>query len=146
MDALNILRADHQRLRQLFVNIQGESGRQQQHLLFDSIKRQIEEHTYAEETVFYPYLARYGEFEKTVQDSFREHAHFRELLSELAAIGPQGESFSALMMNLIRTVETHVQNEEDELFPKVRAILGSSEREGLGRHIILAKNELGKAA
>ena len=56
-------------------------------------------------------------------DSRLAHEHVKELLIELQDIDLDEETFEAQFQELMHTVEQHVAQEEDEMFPEAEHIL-----------------------
>jgi iron-sulfur cluster repair protein YtfE (RIC family) len=142
MDALDLLKSDHERVKALYGQFKNSSGRQQQILLFDNIRNELEAHTAMEETVFYPAVGKYPEISGMIEHSYKEHQEVKTLLNEINTL-PDGSADLALKVDtLMKNVEHHVQEEETELFPLVRKVMKRAERENLGRHMQAAKPEL----
>jgi hemerythrin superfamily protein len=58
-----------------------------------------------------------------VADSRLAHEHVKDLLIELQNIDLDAETFEAKFQELMHTVEQHVAQEEDEMFPEAEQIL-----------------------
>ena len=54
MDALELLKKDHDTVKELFEKAEGNNNEKQQKKLFEQIKTELETHTHIEETVFIP--------------------------------------------------------------------------------------------
>ena len=80
MDALELLKEDHQRISDLFADAKTYSDMKR---LFDSIKNQLEMHAHMEETVFYPEYQKHEALKSLVQDAKTQHALIQELLQDL---------------------------------------------------------------
>ena len=78
-----------------------------------------------EENVFYPaYETVTGKNgTQLVADSRLAHEHVKELLIELQDIDLDEETFEAKFQELMHTVEQHVAQEEDEMFPEAEQML-----------------------
>lgn len=146
MDALEFLKGDHDRVRLLFEQARTESGFQQKKLLYENIRNDLKMHAHCEETVFYPAIHRTGRFGDLVVKSRAEHDQLRRMLDRIDAL-PEGTlELDARLDELFHEVDTHVQKEERELFPQLRKIWKRDERENLGRHLQVAKDEQLEAA
>ena len=73
MDALELLKQDHQKVRQLFEQCQAAKDKKQQKQIFKEIKTELETHTRLEETIFYPAIEEYEELKDMVLESLEEH-------------------------------------------------------------------------
>ena len=72
-------------------------------------------------------------------ESYEEHHVADVLTMELAAMTPSEERFDAKMAVLIENVTHHMDEEEQEWFPKVRAGLGRNQLNELGQRMIEQK-------
>ena len=90
-------------------------------------------HTYIENEVMYPRVRELlPELEDDVLESYEEHHVADVLVMELAAMEPDAERFVPKMTVLIENVTHHMEEEEQEWFPKVREGLGRKQLQELG--------------
>src|ERR1022692_4129209 len=54
MDALELLKTDHAKVRELLKKAQNTKDETQRKRLFEQIRTELETHTHIEETIFYP--------------------------------------------------------------------------------------------
>lgn len=141
MDALDVLRSDHEKVRSLYEQIKsgGEAGTQTR--LMAQLREELDTHARIEETVFYPAFKNYPEFRGILGDAYADHREIKNLLRQI----DDARDFNGLDA-LMGKVDTHVKDEESALFPMVRKLMKRSEREVLGRHLIAAKSERAEAA
>ena len=118
-DAIAMLRADHQRVRDLFHQYQAESDPRVQRALAEAACTELDIHTQLEEQIFYAAVgdetSRTGE--ELVQVAIEDHQHIKHLMAALRAIGPDNQAFDATFTELVQTVEHHVEAEESAMFP-----------------------------
>ena len=136
-DAIVLLKDEHKEIRKTFRAFEkaGDRAYASKGKLVDRMIEQLTVHTYLENEVMYPRVrALLPEVEDDVLESYEEHHVADLLVVELAAMKPEDERFTAKTTVLIENVRHHMQEEEEEWFPKVR--------EGLGRK---ALQELGAA-
>jgi len=67
-----------------------------------------------------------------VLESYEEHHVADVLVLELSAMKPDAERFTAKTTVLIENVEHHMEEEEQEWFPKVREGLGRKQLQEIG--------------
>jgi hemerythrin superfamily protein len=146
MDVLELIKIDHRRISDLFVDIKGESGRQQRLLLFQNIRHDLELHTYAEENVFYPAFRNYPAFQGLLKEFYSDHADVKKMLKEISEMGVDTVEFENKIVELINHVEAHVAEEEGEFFSLVKQEMKRREREQIGRLFELVKHEREEAA
>lgn len=90
-------------------------------------------HTYLENEVMYPEVrSLLPELEDDVLESYEEHHVADVLVMELAAMQPDAERFDAKMTVLIENVTHHIEEEEQDWFPKVREGLGRKQLQEIG--------------
>ena len=79
MNALELLKADHEKVQQLFKKAE-DANPERQRQLFEEIKEELETHTHIEETVFYPAVKEADELKDMVLESLEEHKQVKTLL------------------------------------------------------------------
>lgn len=141
MDALELLKEDHQKVKRLFKQIEGTDDPAKRQELFDQIDTELEIHSHIEETIFYPALENFDELKDMVEKAWDEHAEVTALLGELEKLGVDSDTFAEELTALIETVEHHVEEEEDEMFPAVREIIAASTLEDLAKQLAAAKGK-----
>jgi hemerythrin superfamily protein len=146
MNAIELLKKDHQKVAGLFKKYEGagDDASSEKEELFRMIKRELDVHARIEEEIFYP-AARQAPSEETqdlVAEAGEEHKQIKTLLAELDGMDADDEQFGAKMKVLQEDVEHHVEEEQDELFPKVRKALDNDRLEDLGRRLEARKRSL----
>jgi hemerythrin superfamily protein len=142
MDAITLLKDDHQTVEQLFKRFEkaGDRAHVQKRQIVDRIIEELSVHAAIEEQVFYPVArAAVPKTEDLVLESLEEHHVVKWLLSELVDMDPAHERFDAKVTVLIENVRHHVEEEESDFFPKVRKQLGRKELTDLGETMADAK-------
>src|SRR5215216_2103507 len=139
MTAIELLMKDHRKVDDLFAQI--ESGAGDPEMIFDQIYSELSLHADVEESLFYPELEQRAETADTVQHSYKEHQEVRTMLDELAAGNPGSAEWLAQLNELKQSVQHHVREEENELFPKAQRTLGDERLRELGRKIEQTKQE-----
>ena len=144
MDAFSLLKADHQKVAELFEQLESAGG-QSKLRVFEQIKNELELHAEIEEKVFYPALEEPEETHDLTLEAYEEHAVVKKLLRELGRARTANEDWQAKAKVLQENVEHHVEEEENELFPKAEAALGEEEIERLGERLAMAKTRKQRA-
>jgi hemerythrin superfamily protein len=139
MNALEILKNDHQKVKELFQEATHVSDTSKRKDLFDKIDTELEIHAHIEETVFYPAVEDHEELKDMVAEALEEHEEAKTLLEELEEIGVDSHEFGSKLQQLIEAVEHHVEEEEGEMFPKIREVFEEDELEQLGQDLESAK-------
>ncbi|HEY7322868.1 MAG TPA: hemerythrin domain-containing protein [Candidatus Binatia bacterium] len=139
MNALDILKQDHQTVKGLFQEATRTSDQKARGKLFDKIDAELETHAHIEETIFYPALEQHEELADMVAEAREEHQQVKVLLEEIEEAGADNHDFGAKLQELMENVEHHVKEEEGEMFSKVREVFYEEELEQLGRQLESAK-------
>jgi hemerythrin superfamily protein len=139
MNALEVLKQDHQKVKGLFQEVSKGGDPSNRKELFNKIDTELEIHAHIEETAFYPALNAYEELKDMVAEALEEHQVVKIMLEELEELGSESHDFGSKLQELIESVEHHVEEEEGEMFPKVRKIFDQSQLEQLGQALESAK-------
>ena len=142
MDAITLLRDDHKTVEQLFKRFEkaGDRAYVEKRQIVDRIIEELSIHAAIEEQVFYPVArATVADTEDIALESLEEHHIVKWLLSELVDLDPAAERFDAKVTVLIENVRHHVEEEQDEFFPKVRQGLSRAQLADLGEALVERK-------
>jgi len=133
-DAIVMLKADHKEVKKIFRDFEKADTEKTNGELVKQIIELLTVHTYLENEIMYPAVRRLmPDLKDDVLESYEEHHVADVLCTELYAMRPSDERFDAKTTVLIENVRHHIEEEEQEWFPKVR--------EGLGRKLL---SELGE--
>jgi hemerythrin-like domain-containing protein len=141
-DAIVLLKDDHKQIRKVFRDFQsaGDEATDRKGKLVDTMIELLTQHTYIENEVMYPRVRELlPDLEDDVLESYEEHHVADVLVVELANMKPDAERFDAKTMVLIENVRHHIDEEEDEWFPKVREGLGRKTLQEIGAEMEKAK-------
>ncbi|MEU9048563.1 MULTISPECIES: hemerythrin domain-containing protein [unclassified Kitasatospora] len=141
-DAIVLLREDHKEVRRLFreyrglVQGDGDGGAQARHEKVEQIVEALTVHTYLEDELVYPRIRKEVPGLAETMDRAKEEHHVADLLcEELSRMVPDDDGYDAKTAVLIDAVERHIEEEEDDWFPKVRAALGRNELREIGERM-----------
>ncbi|NMH96215.1 hemerythrin domain-containing protein [Pseudonocardia acidicola] len=138
-DAIVLLKQDHKEIRKLFRDFQaaGENATKRKAKIVDKILEALTVHTYVENECMYPAVRKLlPEVTDDVLESYEEHHVADVLCMELAALKPDDERFDAKTTVLIENVTHHIEEEEQEWFPKVREALGRKKLQEIGAEML----------
>jgi hemerythrin superfamily protein len=142
MNAITLLKADHKTVKTLFKQFErlGDNAKSEKKKIVERIIKELAVHAVIEEQVLYPAARKAApDSEDTVLEALEEHHIVKWTLSELENMSPDAERFDAKVAVLIESVRHHIEEEEGELFPKIREALGRKELEALGASLEAAK-------
>ena len=134
MDALDLIKQDHKRLRKLLEETLGAEGSEREQRM-DFLRTELVAHERMEEEVLYPRLREENKARETVLEGYEEHHVADVLLDELLDVPPDTDLWKAKVKVLKENVEHHMDEEEDELFKDARAILDREELKRLGERM-----------
>jgi hemerythrin-like domain-containing protein len=142
MDAITMLRDDHRTVEKLFKRFEDAGPRAfvEKRKIVDRIIEELSVHAAIEEQIFYPVTrATVPAVEEVALESLEEHHVVKWVLSELEAMDPEDERFSAKVTVLIESVRHHVREEESDYFREVRSELGGKALNELGEALATAR-------
>jgi hemerythrin superfamily protein len=150
MDAIAVLKRDHEEVERLFRQFEKltERAHRSKQKIVMKIIRELAIHAAVEEMLFYPAVRTAAlkanvralkEAADTVLESLEEHHVVKWTLSELEKMKPEDERYDAKVQVLMESVRHHVEEEQEDLFPKARRLLGDDLLFELGDRIEKAK-------
>jgi hemerythrin superfamily protein len=147
MDALELLKQDHQKVKELFEQAEANDEAKEKRKIFQQIKKELETHARIEETIFYPAVEKHEELKDMVLESYEEHKQIKTLLREMDDLASDSEKFEPKLKVLQENVEHHAEEEEEgKLFPQVRELMDEAALEELGQELEAAKGKRSRAA
>lgn len=149
MDAVKLLMADHKEVKSLFKQYEslGEKAQTKKKAISNKIILELQVHTQIEEEIFYPTVreaTKSEKIKKLLNESVEEHHLVKVLLSELKERNSVDEVYDAKMTVLKESVDHHVKEEHEELFPGAKKAIDKNEMEELGVELKKRKAELKK--
>lgn len=142
MDAIALLKADHKAVSKLFREYKSakRAGRASRSKIVDRVIEELSVHAAIEEQVLYPAVREeVPELEDDILESLEEHHVLKWTLAELSAITVDDERYDAKVTVMMEQVRHHVEEEESDWFPKVRAALPRARLRDLGAELASAK-------
>jgi hemerythrin superfamily protein len=147
MDALELLKQEHQKVKELFEQAEESEAGTEQKRIFHQIKTELETHARIEESIFYPAMQKHQELKEMVREAIEEHNQVKSLLKEMENLVDDSEKFESKLQILMENVEHHAEEEEEgKMFPKVREIVDRATLDKLGQELEAAKGKKGQAA
>lgn len=133
-DALELLTAQHDRIRELFASLSRRAAGPSQ-VKIDEVRELLStlvKHAEIEEMIFYPAVREVLSDDDLIDESLEEHHAVELLLYELERSPAEAERFDAKITVLSELVQHHLEEEEGELFPRVREALDDERLRQLG--------------
>jgi len=145
MDAIALLKQDHQKVKQLMSDLEKttERGVKTREELFGKLMAELTVHEKIEEEIFYPAVKERAETKKVeelIAESYEEH-HFVDMIAaEITATPFDAEEWGAKFKVMMENIEHHaIEEEEGKLFPKVQRAFSKEELQDLGTRMLELK-------
>jgi hemerythrin superfamily protein len=132
MNAIDMLEGQHREVANLFEKIERARGTKTKEQYFIKLADNLAIHATIEEHHFYP-AVREKRTEDILLESLEEHLAIKRVLSDLLDVDIEDETFDAKLTVLKEEVEHHVEEEEKDLFPKVKKVLDEGQLEAIGK-------------
>ncbi|MGL5083927.1 MAG: hemerythrin domain-containing protein [Microcoleaceae cyanobacterium] len=139
LDLQDIIRLDHHKASKLFKQIERADDPNKVQEYFGQLYKDLSVHAEAEEQVVYPAVSS---FYKNTQELYDEQAAMKQALEKLRSLNPATAEFKSEVQALQQAVTQHVQQEEREMFAKIRENLSDDQRKALATEFKTAKSQL----
>lgn len=114
-----LLRADHAKVKGLFEEFESAGDESSKENICITTLRELIVHDMLEEEIFYPALREVVDDQEIVDKAGEEHHVMKFLITELAQMKPDHERYDARYKVMAENVKHHIEEEENELFPKI---------------------------
>ncbi len=147
MNAIELLKDDHQRVLKMLDDITGTTERavKKRTELLAQIEAELKIHTQIEEEDFYPAYRNAGGKPslKMYHEAVEEHRAVEALvLPDLMDTDPGTVEFSGRVKVLKEMLEHHIEEEEGEMFPEASKLLSKEELTLLGEQMAAKRKSL----
>jgi hypothetical protein len=144
MDALTLLKDDHDQLKKLMEELDGttERGVKTREKLFTRIQTDLTVHETIEEEIFYPALKEHPKAKEIVLEGYEEHNVVDMVMEEITTVPYDDETWGAKFTVMKENVEHHIEEEENEMFKQARKVFDEDELRSLGERMQTRKDEL----
>jgi len=141
MNAIELLKSQHREVEKLFSRIEKAKSSDLKEKLFTDMADKLAVHATIEEHHFYP-AVRAKRTEDILLESVEEHLGIKRVTADLLQTEVDDQTFDAKIAVLKEQVSHHVEEEETDLFPKVRKLLQPDELEAIGQEMTAEQSEL----
>ena len=144
MDALQLLKGDHEKVRRMLAELAATTQRAEKTRTetFERLKHDLTVHETIEEEFLYPALEEFAKTKDITLEAFEEHHVVGEIVAELEATAVSDERWGAKLTVMKENLEHHIEEEEGEMFPKARQVMDPDELLDLGDRMAARKKEL----
>ncbi|HEX8592006.1 MAG TPA: hemerythrin domain-containing protein [Pseudomonas sp.] len=149
MNAIELLEQDHVRVKDILTQLSESTERalKKRTDLLSKLEMELTIHTQLEEEILYPAFKEAGGKEQDVMyyEAKEEHRTVDSLvLPDLKATDPGSPEFSGRVKVIKELLEHHIEEEEEEMFPQCKELLGNERLEEIGAQMETLKAELKK--
>lgn len=149
-DALEILTQDHRSVQKLFREFQDvvendDMNKDRKNEIVQDACEQLIIHSMIEEEIFYPAVTKAVGDQEIMDEAKVEHEGCDDLIQQLRGMEAGDELFDAKFIVLGEAMNHHIREEEEEMFPRVRAAAleaATLDLDRLGRRLEERKREL----
>jgi hypothetical protein len=139
MDALKLMKEDHEKLKKLLERAEHAQAENSRENLLEKIRTELKPHERMEEEVFYPALKGHRKAKDIVLEGYQEHHVADVIFAELQNTPVGSDVWKAKMKVLKEGLEHHIEEEEGEMFKTARAVFDKNELEALGEQMAAVK-------
>ncbi|GAA3204059.1 hemerythrin domain-containing protein [Nonomuraea helvata] len=141
-DVIAVLVKDHREVEQMFSKLEHMKGgiSDEAKTLAEQVVIELVRHSVAEEEYLYPAVRKHVPGGDEIADhEIAEHSEAEETMKRLEALEPGDDDFWPTTELLMRQIRHHLQEEEGDLFPKLRAACPPEQLVELGEKVQRAK-------
>ncbi len=139
-DVTRILEQDHRKVEELFAQIKKQQGAIRGRLV-ETLASELRTHMRVEETIVYPFIVKQlaTDGKDMVEEAKTEHEGARKVLADVERLSPSEPGFDGAFEMLEAGISHHVEEEETEVFPKLRKSASAEQLNEVGQRVIEAK-------
>ena len=139
-DVVDVLTTDHHEVLDLLQQIKSSSDPEQRRDLADTVISELVRHSVAEEMYVYPAMRKHlPDGEGAVEHDISEHKEIEKTLKKLEGVSADDAEFTQLLEELENVLRDHVQDEEVQQFPGLRAQVPREELVEMAQKVEAAK-------
>lgn len=148
MDALKLLKQDHEKVKKLLEEADETTERavKTRTEVLAKIKHELTVHEIIEEELVYPAFQKQAKLKDVVLEGYEEHHVVDTIMGELLETDVEDETWAAKLAVMKENIEHHIEEEEGEMFKKARQLFSDLELETLGNAIEARKKEVQDAS
>jgi hemerythrin superfamily protein len=142
-DAITLLTEDHNKVKKMFKEFEklckkdDEEGKEE---LAIQICKELTVHAQLEEEIFYPVVREAIDDDELMNEAVVEHTTAKDLITQIQSMRVSDPMYDAVVKVLGEYINHHVEEEQNEIFPKARK--SKLDLEEIGREMAERKEVL----
>jgi hemerythrin-like domain-containing protein len=144
MDALKLLKQDHDEVKKMLSDLESTTERAEKTRTegLATLKQELDVHEAIEEEIFYPALKDHPKTKDLALEGYEEHHVVDMVMGELEGVDVSDETWMAKFTVMKENLEHHIEEEEGEMFPQAEQVFDDAELDELGDRLQARKEEL----
>jgi hemerythrin superfamily protein len=140
-DVIGVLIKDHREVEEMFGQLQsGGMSADERETLTQKVVTELVRHSIAEEMYLYPTVRKSVPGGGEIADQeIKEHGEAEKTMKRLEGLKPGDPQFEQALTTLMTEIRQHVQEEEEQLFPKLAQHVSETDLKELGEKVQQAK-------
>lgn len=139
-DLIDAIIADHREVQAVFTEIEASEDARNKRELVEHVIAELVRHSVAEEQYLYPTARKaLPDGDELVDHELEEHAEAEQVMKDIENTDSTDPKFPELVGKLIADIRHHLEDEEEDLLPKLRAACDPEQLGELGRKFEQAK-------
>ncbi|MUL41174.1 hemerythrin domain-containing protein [Streptomonospora sp. PA3] len=140
-DLIEVIISDHRTVEGVFSQLeQGAGDPAERKGMVDHVITELVRHSVAEEQYMYPAARKaLPDGDRIADHEIEEHAEAERVMKQLSGLDAQDPRFEELLSTLMSDIRHHVEDEENDLLPRLREACSRQELEELGQKVLQAK-------
>src|SRR5437764_2663140 len=124
MDAIKLLKEDHQRVKRMLNELEETTERatKKREDLFAEIQAELRLHELVEEEIVYPAFRERSKLKDIVLEGYEEHHVVDLIMDEIAGEAVTDETWAAKVTVMKENVEHHAEEDEKKMFTQPRKL------------------------
>ncbi len=150
MDAIKLLKQEHEKAKEMFQQI--EQAREPQRApLWNKLRPELKVHEKMEEAHLYGPVAEDDRTQDSTLRDWAEQHHVEvgeaeTMIEEISGLNPSDAAWLEKVQSLKNTLEHHIQKEEQRIWPKIRQVWDQAKLDEAGSQMEAMKKEEARRA
>ncbi|MEO7320231.1 MAG: hemerythrin domain-containing protein [Nitrosospira sp.] len=122
-NAIKLLTEDHSKVKKMFkefAKLSKEDDRTGKKELATQICKELTVHAQLEEEIFYPAVREAIDEDDLMNEAMVEHSSAKDLIAQIQSMAASDPMYDAVVTVLGEYISHHVEEEQNEMFPKVQ--------------------------